>query len=188
MSSLCCDGQEEVWMDSTTEVAPSVCFLQHPKKTGAGDSVRRRPAPARDAGRPADGQLASANHRRYDQRTGQAQREGELRGARRYRTLDAHHFPARAQCAVATFVGNINSMGGLDGEITNLKVGRSGGHAGALPIFLRCLQANFLDWSKKKSDLELPLAQFNLADATKTKRAPTRSPSSSDLRGSLPIA
>src|SRR5882762_2746913 len=115
-------------------------FLQHPKKTGAGDSVRRRPAPARDAGRPADGQLASANHRRYDQRTGQAQREGELRGARRYRTLDAHHFPARAQCAVATF-GREHQFDGRPGwRDHEPQSGRSGGHAGALPIFLRCLQ------------------------------------------------
>src|SRR5579864_783902 len=61
-------------------------------------------------------------------------------------------------------VENINAMGGLDGEITNLKVGDPAATREAFQFSYDIAKANFLDWSKKKSDVDLPLSQFNLAD------------------------
>ena len=54
----------------------------------------------------------------------------------------------------------------------------------ALPVSYDMSKANFLDWSKKKSDIDFPLSQFSLADADADDNgAPMRSRSSSGLQG-----
>src|SRR6201987_286788 len=68
-------------------------------------------------------------------------------------------------------VENINSMSGLDGEITNLKVSDPAATREPFQFSYDISKANFLDWSKKKSDLELPMAQFSLADADEDETA-----------------
>src|SRR5262249_21209134 len=62
-------------------------------------------------------------------------------------------------------VETMNNMAGLDRDISNLKVGDPAATKDPFEFSYQIAKANYLDWSKKKFDLDLPLAQFSLADA-----------------------
>ena len=57
---------------------------------------------------------------------------------------------------------NINS--GLGGDITNLKISDPAKTREPFTLSYDVSKVNFLDWSKKKTDIVLPLVQFNLPD------------------------
>ena len=59
-------------------------------------------------------------------------------------------------------VENVNV--GMGGEITHLKISDPAATREAFTMSYDVAKPNFLDWSKKKSDLVLPLCQFNLPD------------------------
>ncbi|MGA7590646.1 MAG: tetratricopeptide repeat protein, partial [Candidatus Sulfotelmatobacter sp.] len=59
-------------------------------------------------------------------------------------------------------VENVNAP--MGGEVTNLKVSDPGATREPFTMSYDVARPNFLDWSKKKSDLILPLCQFNLPD------------------------
>src|SRR5580658_6570912 len=59
-------------------------------------------------------------------------------------------------------VENVNSSVG--GDITNLKISDPAKTREPFTLSYDVSRPNFLDWSKKKSDLMLPLCQFNLPD------------------------
>jgi tetratricopeptide (TPR) repeat protein len=59
-------------------------------------------------------------------------------------------------------VENVNA--GMGGDITNLKVSDPAATREPFTMSYDVVKPNFLDWSKKKSDLILPLCQFNLPD------------------------
>jgi tetratricopeptide (TPR) repeat protein len=59
-------------------------------------------------------------------------------------------------------VENVNA--GLGGDITNLKVSDPAATREAFTMSYDVSKVNFLDWSKKKTDIALPLVQFNLPD------------------------
>jgi tetratricopeptide (TPR) repeat protein len=59
-------------------------------------------------------------------------------------------------------VENVNA--GMGGDITNLKVSDPAATREPFTMSYDVAKPNFLDWSKKKADLTLPLCQFNLPD------------------------
>ena len=59
-------------------------------------------------------------------------------------------------------VENVN--GAMGGDITNLKISDPAATREAFTLSYDLSRPNFLDWSRKKSDLLLPLCQFNLPD------------------------
>ena len=59
-------------------------------------------------------------------------------------------------------VENVNAA--IGGEITNLKISDPAATREAFTLSYDLAKPNFLDWSKKKSDVLLPLCQFNLPD------------------------
>ena len=59
-------------------------------------------------------------------------------------------------------VENVNA--GLGGDITNLKVSDPAATREPFTMSYDVSKVNFLDWSKKKTDIVLPLVQFNLPD------------------------
>jgi tetratricopeptide (TPR) repeat protein/transglutaminase-like putative cysteine protease len=61
-------------------------------------------------------------------------------------------------------VENVNA--GMGGEITNLKISDPAATREPFTMSYDVAKPNFLDWSKKKSDLILPLCQFNLPDVS----------------------
>jgi tetratricopeptide (TPR) repeat protein/transglutaminase-like putative cysteine protease len=60
-------------------------------------------------------------------------------------------------------VGTMNSLAGLDGEITDLKVADPAATHEPFHFEYRISKPNYFDWSKKKSELVLPLSQLNIA-------------------------
>ena len=59
-------------------------------------------------------------------------------------------------------VENVNS--GLGGDITNLKISDPAATREAFTMSYDVSKVNFLDWSKKKTEIALPLVQFNLPE------------------------
>jgi len=60
-------------------------------------------------------------------------------------------------------VENVNA--GMGGDITNLKISDPAATREPFTMAYDVAKPNFIDWSKKKSELALPLCQFNLPDA-----------------------
>jgi tetratricopeptide (TPR) repeat protein len=59
-------------------------------------------------------------------------------------------------------VENVNA--GLGGDITNLKISDPAATTEPFTMSYDVSKVNFLDWSKKKTEIVLPLVQFNLPD------------------------
>ena len=59
-------------------------------------------------------------------------------------------------------VENVNA--GLGGDITNLKVSDPAATREPFTLSYDVSKVNFLDWSKKKTEIALPLVQFNLPE------------------------
>jgi tetratricopeptide (TPR) repeat protein len=59
-------------------------------------------------------------------------------------------------------VENVNSA--MGGEVTHLKISDPAATREPFTMSYDVARPNFLDWSKKKSDITLPLCQFNLPD------------------------
>jgi tetratricopeptide (TPR) repeat protein len=158
-------GKEEVWMDTTTEVAPfRLLSFNIRKKQGLVIPVD---APAHLEETPADTPMPNTQVQTVE---GSINELGKLNAKVNYvvrgdtELLMRIIFRRVPSSQWQHLVENINAMGGLDGEITNLKVGDPAATREAFQFSYDVSKPNFLDWSKKKSDLDLPLSQFNLAD------------------------
>jgi tetratricopeptide (TPR) repeat protein/transglutaminase-like putative cysteine protease len=158
-------GKEGVWMDTTTEVAPfRLLSFNLRKKQGLvipADGVPHLEET------PADPPMSNSQVQTID---GTISDLGRLNAKVSYvvrgdtELLMRIIFRRVPNAQWQRLVENINSMGGLEGEVTNLKVGDPAATLEPFQFSYEISKANFLDWSKKKSDLDLPLAQFNLAD------------------------
>lgn len=159
-------GKEEVWMDTTTEVAPfRLLSFNIRKKQGLVIPVEGTPHLEET---PADPPVENSQVQTID---GTINELGKLNAKVSYvvrgdtELLMRIIFRRVPNAQWQHLVENINTMGGLDGEVSNLKVGDPAATNEAFQFSYEISKANFLDWSKKKSELELPLLQFNLADA-----------------------
>jgi tetratricopeptide (TPR) repeat protein len=158
-------GKEEVWMDTTTEVAPfRLLSFNIRNKQGLVIPVEGVPHLEET---PADPPMPNTQLQTID---GSINELGKLNAKVSYvvrgdtELLMRMIFRRVPNAQWQHLVENINSMGGLDGEITNLKVGDPAATREPFQFSYEISKANFLDWSKKKSEIELPLSQFSLAD------------------------
>ncbi len=69
---------------------------------------------------------------------------------------------------------NLNA--GLGGEITNLKISDPAATREAFTMSYDVSRTNFLDWSKKKTEIILPLVQFNLPEVNADDSDPDAEP------------
>jgi tetratricopeptide (TPR) repeat protein/transglutaminase-like putative cysteine protease len=159
-------GNQEVWMDTTTEVAPfRLLSFNIRKKQGLVIPVEGVPHLEET---PADTPMPSTQVQTIN---GSINDLGKLNATVSYvvhgdtELLMRIIFRRVPNAQWQHLVENINAMGGLDGEITNLKVSDPAATKEPFTFSYDVSKANFLDWSKKKTDLELPMAQFSLADA-----------------------
>jgi tetratricopeptide (TPR) repeat protein len=157
---------QEVWMDTTTEVAPfRLLSFNIRKKQGLVIPVEGVPHLEET---PADTPMPSTQVQTIN---GSINDLGKLNATVSYvvrgdtELLMRIIFRRVPNAQWQHLVENINAMGGLDGEITNLKVSDPAATKEPFTFSYDVSKANFLDWSKKKTDLELPMAQFSLADA-----------------------
>jgi tetratricopeptide (TPR) repeat protein len=159
-------GKEQIWMDTTAEVAPYRLL---------GFNLRKKQAlvvPPDGAGHleetPADPPMPNTQLEEMD---GKVSDLGKL-------TVHVHYtlrgdtelllrviFRRVPRQQWEQLAKTMSAIGGLDGEVSDLKASDPAATRQPFELEYTISKANYFDWSKKKSELTLPLSQFPLADA-----------------------
>jgi tetratricopeptide (TPR) repeat protein len=159
-------GNQEIWMDTTTEVAPFRLLasvlrdkealiipedgVPHLEKTPADPPMVNRQFSEIDGKVNEFGKLTA--HVQY-----------ELRGdTELYMRMLFRRVPRNKW---TDWVKQMNVYSGLNGEVSDLNVSDPAETHEPFKLDYNIEVASFLDWSKKKSDLVLPLSQLSMADA-----------------------
>ena len=159
-------GKDEIFMDSTTEVAPfrllapilrdkqALIIPQdgapHLEKTPADPPMRNRQFSEVDGKVSGVGKLEA--HVRY-----------ELRGdSELYMRMLFRHVPRNKW---NDWVKSISAYSGLGGEVSDLTVSDPAATHEPFKLEYKIDAPNFYDWSKKKADVMLPLSQMSMAEA-----------------------
>jgi tetratricopeptide (TPR) repeat protein len=155
--------QEEVWMDTTSEVAPFRLLaytLRHKQALviPASGTPHLEETPA-DTPMP-DSEISEVDGKINEIGKLQAHVHYTFRGDEELLLRSIFRRVPEAQWQ--RVVENVNS--GMGGEVTNLKISDPAATREPFTMSYDVARPNFLDWSKKKSDLTLPLCQFNLPD------------------------
>ena len=160
-------GKEEVWMDTTSEVAPFRLLAYTLRKKQAlmippaelihlvphlEETPEGIPGPNREVAE-IDGKINEIGkldaHVHY---TFQGDEELSLRSV----------FRRVPQAQWQRVVESVNAA--LGGDVTNLKVSDPAATRDAFTVSYDVARVNFFDWSKKKTLLGLPLSRFDLPD------------------------
>jgi tetratricopeptide (TPR) repeat protein len=188
---------EEVWMDTTTEVAPFRLL---------SFTLRNKQAlviPPADPPSTVAPHLETTPNDTPMPDTEVSDIDGKINEIGK---LDAHvHYEFRGdeelmlrsifrrvpQANWQRVVDNVNA--GLGGEVTNLKISEPAATREPFTMSYDVSKVNFLDWSKKKSEIVLPLMQFSLpevdeddADATEPLKLGPKSEYSYHIKLELP--
>ena len=167
--------QKEIWMDTTTEVAPfrllaavlrdkqALIIPQdgtpHLEETPADPPMVNRQVSEVDGKVNEFGKLSA--HVKY-----------ELRGdTELYMRMLFRRVPRNKW---TDWVKQMNTFSGLTGEVSDLNVSDPAETHEPFKIDYKIEAANFLDWSKKKSDLVLPLSQISMAEADEDSADPVK--------------
>jgi tetratricopeptide (TPR) repeat protein/transglutaminase-like putative cysteine protease len=155
--------QEEVWMDTTSEVAPFRLLayqLRHKQALviPADGTPHLEETPA-DTPMP-DSEISEVEGKINEIGKLEAHVHYSFRGDEELMLRSVFRRVPEAQWQ--RVVENVNA--GMGGEITNLKVSDPAATREPFTLSYDVAKPNFLDWSKKKSNLLLPLCQFNLPD------------------------
>jgi tetratricopeptide (TPR) repeat protein len=157
-------GHEEVWMDTTAEVAPFrlLAFSLRNKLAlvipADGSTPHLEETPA-DTPMP-DTEVSDIE--------GKVNEIGKLEAHVHYTFRGDEELMLRSifrrvpEAQWQRVVENVNA--GMGGDITNLKVSDPAATREPFTMSYDVAKPNFLDWSKKKADLTLPLCQFNLPE------------------------
>src|SRR5579864_7771973 len=161
-------GNQEVWMDTTSEVAPFRLLAYTLRKKQAlvipPATLSNAPAPHLEE-TPADTPMPDTEHSEI---TGKINEIGKLEAHVSYEFRGDEELLLRSvfrrvpQANWQRVAENINS--GLGGDVTNLKVSDPAATTEPFTLSYDVSRLNFLDWSKKKTQIVLPLVQFNLPD------------------------
>jgi Flp pilus assembly protein TadD len=155
-------GKEEVWMDTTSEVAPFRLLAYALRKKQAlvitpGGVPHLEETPA-DPPTP-DRQAAEIE--------GKVDEGGRLEAKVSYTLRGDAELPQRVafrHMASAQWQKYVEGMNrGLGGEVTQLEAADPAATRKPFTISYEVSKANFVDWSKKKLELKLPLSVFNPA-------------------------
>jgi tetratricopeptide (TPR) repeat protein len=158
-------GKEEVWMDTTSEVAP-FRLLAYTLRGKQALVIPASGTPHLEE-TPSDTPMPDSEIAEID---GTVNAIGKLEAHVHYTFRGDEELLLRSifrrvpEAQWQRVVENVNS--GMGGDITNLKVSDPAATREAFTMSYDVAKPNFLDWSKKKSDLMLPLCQFNLPDLT----------------------
>jgi tetratricopeptide (TPR) repeat protein len=157
-------GKEEVWMDTTAEVAPFRLLAYTLRNKLAlvipadGSTPHLEQTPA-DTPMP-DTEISEVDGKVNDIGKLEAHVHYTFRGDEELMLRSIFRRVPEAQWQ--RVVENVNA--GIGGDITNLKISDPAATREPFTMSYDVARPNFLDWSKKKSDLMLPLCQFNLPD------------------------
>jgi Flp pilus assembly protein TadD/transglutaminase-like putative cysteine protease len=184
-------GDELIWMDSTAEVAP-FRLLSPPLRNksallvepdGAGKIVQT----------PMDPPFLSTQHVEIEARVNDL---GKLTATLRYFLRGDNEYALRVafrrtpETQWKELGQTIAALDGIKGEITNVKPSDPSDTEKPFELDLDFAQANYLDWSSKKSKVGVPLLAIGLPDANEDSTDPIRLGSpldvTMDLKMTLP--
>jgi tetratricopeptide (TPR) repeat protein len=157
-------GKDEVWMDTTSEVAPFrlLAYTLRNKlalvipDNGGTPHLEQTPA---DTPMP-DTEISEVDGKINDIGKLEAHVHYTFRGDEELMLRSIFRRVPEAQWQ--RVVENVNA--GMGGDVTNLKISDPAATREPFTMSYDVSRPNFLDWSKKKSELTLPLCQFNLPD------------------------
>jgi tetratricopeptide (TPR) repeat protein len=168
-------GKEEVWMDSTTEVAPFQLLssvlrkkqaliippsgLPHLEETPANPPMMNQQLSEIEAKVSELGKLSA--HVQYEFRG-----DTELYMRMLFRRVPRNKW--------SEFIKQMNVYSGLTGDVSGVNATDPAATHEPFKLDYKIEVANFLDWSKKKSDLVLPLSQINLSEADEDDTDPVQ--------------
>ena len=156
-------GQEEVWMDTTSEVAP-FRLLAYSLRNKLALVIPVDGTPHLED-TPADTPVPDSEISEVD---GKINEIGKLEAHVHYTFRGDEELMLRSifrrvpEAQWQRVVENVNA--GMGGEVTHLKISDPAATREPFTMSYDVARPNLLDWSKKKSDLTLPLCQFNLPD------------------------
>jgi tetratricopeptide (TPR) repeat protein len=160
--------KEEIWMDTTSEVAP-FRLLAYPLRKKQALVIPPAEPPSGVAPHleetPAGTPMPDTEFSKID---GKINEIGKLEAHVRYEFRGDEELLLRSvfrrvpQANWQRVVENVNA--GLGGDITNLKISDPAVTTEPFTMSYDVSKVNFLDWSKKKTEIILPLVQFNLPD------------------------
>jgi tetratricopeptide (TPR) repeat protein len=169
-------GKEMVWLDTTTEIAPFRLLTFNLRKKKA--LVIPPSGAAQLMETPADSPVANAQTSEME---GQVSDLGKLSAHVRMTFSGDSELPLRVgfrqvpNTRYKDLAQAVAQLEGLRGDVTNLKVDDPSDNRGPFHLEFDITQPNFLDWSNRKSQLELPLAKLrmpDLSDADETSVEP----------------
>jgi tetratricopeptide (TPR) repeat protein len=166
-------AKDEIWMDTTTEVAP-FRLLSFPLRKKQALVIPAQGVPHLQE-TPADAPMPSSTFQELNGRvTELGKLDAHVKIAMRGDTeLFLRLMFRRVPNAKWTqLVKNMNSYSGLDGEVTDVKVSDPAATKEPFQVEYQIAAANFLDWAKKKSDLALPLSRISLPDTDEESAGP----------------
>jgi len=159
-------GKEEVWMDTTTEVAPFRLLASVLRKKQALIIPQNGTTHLEET--PADPPMAN---RQYTDIQGRVSELGKLEAQIHYefrgdtelylRTL----FRRIPRNKWTDFIKQMSLYGGVSGDVSDLKASDPAETHEPFKLDYKLSAATYLDWSKKKTELTLPFAQITMADA-----------------------
>jgi tetratricopeptide (TPR) repeat protein len=159
-------GKDEVWMDTTTEVAPFRLLSYQLRKKQAlivpADGVPHLEET------PANPWVPNHQVQEIDGKVNEfgkldAHVRMSLRGdSELYLRILFRRVPSAKW---TEFVKQMNGMVGLTGDVTNLTVSDPAATKDPFHFEYEITTSNFLDWTKKKSDIVLPLSLISIPDA-----------------------
>jgi tetratricopeptide (TPR) repeat protein len=156
-------NKDEVWMDTTSEVAP-FRLLAYSLRNKLALVIPANGTPHLEE-TPADTPMPDSEISEVD---GKVNEIGKLEAHVHYTFRGDEELMLRSifrrvpEAQWQHVVENVNA--GMGGEVTNLKIGDPAATREPFTMSYDVARPNFLDWSRKKSDLILPLCQFNLPD------------------------
>ena len=155
-------GKEEVWMDTTTEVAPFRLLSYSLRKKQAlvippGGVPHLEETPADPT--PPDRQVAEIEGKVDDEGKLQGKVRYTLRGDSELRQRIAFRHMASTQWQ--KYVEGMNRA--LGGTVSNVEVSDAAATREPFTISYEVSKAGFLDWSKKKLEMKLPLSYMTPA-------------------------
>ncbi len=172
--------KEEIWMDTTAEVAPFRLLSYQLRKKQALVIPPAEPpssiAPHLEE-TPADTPMPDSEISHID---GKINDIGKLEAHVRYEFRGDEELLLRSvfrrvpEANWQRVAENINA--GLGGDVTNLKISDPAATREPFTMSYDVSKVNFLDWSKKKTDIVLPLVQFNLPDVDPDDTDPDAEP------------
>jgi len=158
-------GREEIWMDTTTEVAP-FRLLAYPLRKKQALVIPNSGVPHLEE-TPADPPVPDQE---LEEITGKIDKNGRLEATVNYTLRGDAELRQRLvfrHIASAQWQKDVEGINkSLGGEVSNVKVSDPAATREPFTISYEVRKTNFVDWSKKKLQLKLPLAHLNLASVS----------------------